>query len=379
MRFLLKAAVVMVLLIAGLLASGCQSITKTDQSPRRVFQANIIWMRATQIDYLPGAPVPQLFVPIFYKDMVIAGNANDNISAYNQDSGALVWRLPVAKGTGPAALADDTLYFGTLNGQFMAVEAQTGKVKWTHTTGAEAFSAPAVDDQNVYFLASDGRLHVLKKASGEVLWTVNRPSPSTLTIRASTQPLVIGAHVGVGFPEGTFVKFDKMTGRVIWERRFDTAHRFQDVDSTPIFHKGDIFISGYETGLYAISWDTGDLKWTFHEGGAYSVLLHGEHLYYTSEKGRTYKLDPDTAKVIWQVSDGGKTSAPLTFFKDILVQGHHSGDLVFREPLSGKELARLDFFIGLHAAAAPNESGDALFIMSGFGNLVKLDAKWVSQ
>ena len=71
---------------------GCQSFSKQalEAAPRRSFAAEPVWIRSTGGEEHVGHPVPQLFVPIFFEDSVIAGNSYNNVSAYRKDSGALI-------------------------------------------------------------------------------------------------------------------------------------------------------------------------------------------------------------------------------------------------------------------------------------------------
>lgn len=361
---------------AAALGTGCQSFRAAPEAPGRTFQVETTWVRSTGAEAYHGHPIPQLFQPLLYKDLVIAGNSYDKVAAYRRDTGAEVWRLPVTKGTGPAALYEDHIYFGTLDGALLAVSADTGALVWKYSTGAEAFSAPAVDSERVYFLASDGRLHTVSRQDGSAQWSLYRPSPSTLTLRASGTPLLDEEHVAVGFPDGSLVKMDRATGGVIWERRFDTGQRFQDVDSSPILLDGHVFVSTYETGLYCLNWDTGDLVWTFHEGGPYAVVPHGSHLFYVSERERTYKIEPATGKAVWYIHHEQDSGAPPATLEGSLVQGLHSGTLLFHEAVTGRELARLDLFSGLHSAPTPDETESSIYLMSGFGNLYKIRAGW---
>ena len=67
------------------------------------------------------------------------------------------------------------------------------------------------------------------------------------------------------------------------------------------------------------------------------------------------------------------------FWGDVLVQGLHSGQLLFRESSQGRELARLDYFSGLQGAAAADPAEGSVYLMSGFGNLYKIKTEWVTS
>jgi outer membrane protein assembly factor BamB len=51
-----------------------------------------------------------------------------------------------------------------------ALDATTGKARWTHMTRARIDSSPAVAGNRVFVGSNDGRLYVLDIASGKVVW-----------------------------------------------------------------------------------------------------------------------------------------------------------------------------------------------------------------
>ena len=51
-----------------------------------------------------------------------------------------------------------------------ALDAATGKARWTHMTRARIDASPAVAGGRVFVGSNDGRLYVLEIASGKVVW-----------------------------------------------------------------------------------------------------------------------------------------------------------------------------------------------------------------
>ncbi len=68
-------------------------------------------------------------------------------------------------------IADGTLYFGSsADGKVYALDAATGKHRWTFFTGAPVRFAPAVFADRVLVTSDDGYLYCLAAADGELLW-----------------------------------------------------------------------------------------------------------------------------------------------------------------------------------------------------------------
>ena len=64
------------------------------------------------------------------------------------------------------------MYIGDLSGVFHAVDAATGKVRWTYKTQAEIKSSPIVVGDKV-LIGCDGHLYGLNAATGKFLWKVS--------------------------------------------------------------------------------------------------------------------------------------------------------------------------------------------------------------
>jgi outer membrane protein assembly factor BamB len=63
----------------------------------------------------------------------------------------------------PSVGSDGTVYCGSTDGRFRAVDGKTGKVKWSFLTGNSAGIAPAIGSDGVVYVGSeDHRLYAIK-------------------------------------------------------------------------------------------------------------------------------------------------------------------------------------------------------------------------
>src|SRR5919198_296270 len=67
-------------------------------------------------------------------------------------------------------VADKAVYFGSDDGDFYAVDAQTGKEIWKFRTGGVIYSSPAVAGGSVYFGSHDGHLYAVDINTGKERW-----------------------------------------------------------------------------------------------------------------------------------------------------------------------------------------------------------------
>ncbi|MBI5723036.1 MAG: PQQ-binding-like beta-propeller repeat protein [Planctomycetes bacterium] len=66
--------------------------------------------------------------------------------------------------------SEGTVYFGSLDKRFYAVDSNTGKQKWVYGTNGEIWSSPTLYKGIIYFGSLDGSLYALDAATGKLKW-----------------------------------------------------------------------------------------------------------------------------------------------------------------------------------------------------------------
>jgi outer membrane protein assembly factor BamB len=67
------------------------------------------------------------------------------------------------------AIHEDIVYAGDLNGYLHCLDADTGKVHWTHKTDARTWSSPYYADGKVYFGVDNGTVYVFQHGTTKKL------------------------------------------------------------------------------------------------------------------------------------------------------------------------------------------------------------------
>lgn len=67
-------------------------------------------------------------------------------------------------------MAQNTVFFGSEDNNFYAVNVGTGASRWKRTTGGYNFSSPATADGAVYFGSLDQYVYSLDALTGAVRW-----------------------------------------------------------------------------------------------------------------------------------------------------------------------------------------------------------------
>lgn len=71
----------------------------------------------------------------------------------------------------PPVVIGDTIYFGSDDGNFYALDVESGYMRWVFKSGAEINSIPYADSKQVYFGSKDGKVYALFRQDGREMWS----------------------------------------------------------------------------------------------------------------------------------------------------------------------------------------------------------------
>lgn len=273
-------------------------------------------------------------------------NKTGDLFALRSTDGKMLWHHRLGNNeTGPA-YADGNVYVSQSSGAFSAVNARTGKPRWTFHASSGLQSSPIVVDGRAYFGSNDGTLYALDDRSGNVLWKRDlgpsvKASPSihrgvlfvgdyggrVHALRAASGKPVWTTSTGsvtggggfysspaVGFgrlyearSDGTLFALD-LKGHIDWH--FIASN---DIYASPAVAdvKGvgpTVFIGSYNHEFYALDASNGDKRWTYNVGGEVpgSPTVVGNTVYTSSfDTEKTVGLDAATGKPEWEWGSAG--------------------------------------------------------------------------
>lgn len=82
------------------------------------------------------------------------------------------------KSLNPPVVIGNTIYFGSDDGNFYALDVESGYMRWVFKSGAAINSIPYADKDKVYFGSKDGKLYALSRDTGQEIW--NFPTMSEI-------------------------------------------------------------------------------------------------------------------------------------------------------------------------------------------------------
>jgi outer membrane protein assembly factor BamB len=101
---------------------------------------------------------------------------------------AVKWKLELQVGAEPTyafnnpVVLGDTLYFGSTDGNFYALDIQSGYMRWVFKTSGAINSVPYADGTNVYFGNNAGKVYAVSQKRGEEAWSFQTDSTVQSTI-----------------------------------------------------------------------------------------------------------------------------------------------------------------------------------------------------
>lgn len=162
----------------------------------------------------------------------------------------------------PAADEKETsLFFGTLDKIFYALDTATGNLKWTFRAGGAILTSPVVYKGKIYFGAFDGSLYAIDPesrqngrafpAAGEWLfkatdWIWSGPVRDKDTLYFATTG-------------GKVFAVNASSGQAAWPGSFDVSSKFR---SNPVIYKDTLIIASGEGRIYSLNLADGRMKWS---------------------------------------------------------------------------------------------------------------------
>lgn len=306
--------------------------------------------------------------PALGYEMVFAANRQGRVVAFKQQSGKQVWSKNfarfnqdgltssitnlwssgiAAKISGGLSVAYETLFFGTENGEVVALDVNTGKQKWLVKVKGEVLAAPAIDEGVVVINTGSGLMFGLDAASGEQLWVYESEVPP-LSLRGIASPVAANGGAIVGTASGKLAVNILGTGQTAWEQVISSPtgatelDRIVDIDSQPLVAAGVIYVISYDGSLAAVELRSGRVIWKREYKSYRRLTALGNTLFLVDVNSNVYALDSRNGIELW--SQGALKKRSLTGAVPVgeyLVAGDKWGFLHWFNQSDGKIVARL--------------------------------------
>ena len=217
--------------------------------------------------------------------------------------------------TGGLGRGGGLLLMGTREGEVVALDPVSGKLRWRSRLSSEILSPPVYGEQVVVVHANDGRIFGLNATSGKRLWVYESAVPS-LTLRGTSTPLVADGRVFVGLANGKMVALSLREGQVAWETTVtipagrSELERVVDIDGDPVIREGVIYVAAYHGRVVALSAVSGRILWSRDISAYLGPVVASEQVYVSDDSNQLWALDRHSGAVLWK--QDGLTAHAIT-------------------------------------------------------------------
>jgi outer membrane protein assembly factor BamB len=190
-----------------------------------------------------------------------------------------------------AAIAAGVIYVGTGKSELIAVDLQTGKLKWSYKTPeAIGESSPAVGSGTVFVGDLSGVFHAVDAATGKGIWSYKTDG------EIKSSPVIVGDRVLIGSYDGALYCFNARDGKTNWKFKTDNY-----VHCTPSVANGIAYIAGCDEIFHGVRVSDGRevLRMPGIGNTASSPTLVGNAAYFGNFSNEVLGLNLRTRRRIW--------------------------------------------------------------------------------
>ncbi len=312
---------------------------------------------------------------------IYAASYDGNVSAYNPETGDLVWRtkteLTLSAGPG---VGDGFVVVAGYDGDLLAFNSEDGSEIWRVNIAGEALARPVIKNNAIVVYTIDGQLRVFSAFDGSVRWAMEQSVPA-LTQRGSSIPIVVGNTIIAGFDNGRLIATDLSDGVTEWEAvltppsgRSD-LERLADVDGALAAVGQDVYACGYNGLLAALAAESGQVLWTREISSPAGVAADWNNVYTIGNQGEVIALLRRNGDDVWRQESllRREPTAPVAFSTAIVV-GDLEGYVHFFSNFDGQPVARERVGKGM-ISGSPVVMGDKLFVQSESGVLAAFEVR----
>jgi outer membrane protein assembly factor BamB len=271
----------------------------------------------------------RLFLTILSPGKVMA------VNTARGHAGDVIWSrdLPARTESSPV-LFRGTVYFGDEGGTIYALDADTGKTRWTYQASGSVKSALALKDGRLYFGDYAGKLYCLRARDGHLIWEAKTQGArfGFASGRFYGNPVVAYGRVFIGNVDSYIYSFSAATGELAWRTKTNGyVYASPTVGAAP-GDKPTVYIGSYDGSFYALDARSGAIRWTYSTGGSISggSTLLGDTIWFADRTiRRSYALKAATGKKVFEYKRGGYATV-ITDKKLLYLVGY--GEMFAFEP-----------------------------------------------
>ncbi len=295
--------------------------------------------------------------------------------AVTDKPGTLLWEFSTGGDVdyAPAIGNDGTVYFGSHDNYFYAVNGDSGKLIWKTKVDGGVISSPSIGNKGLIYCSTQrGFIYGINAKTGAIKWEYMVGGPITGSAAIDlNETIYIGSH------DSVLYALDGQSGTLKW--KFNTG---SGIYCSPSIGKDNtVFIGSNDNYVYALNTSNGDKKWSFNAGSPISSAgaIGRNSVFYMLASGQLISLDTSTGKRNWAFQTGGRKNesvfdpSPIVGLDDTVFFGNNDTWVYAIEGKSGNK--KWHYSTSSYADRTPVlGSNGILYASSGYSNTDKIEA-----
>ncbi|HME53931.1 MAG TPA: PQQ-binding-like beta-propeller repeat protein [Candidatus Lokiarchaeia archaeon] len=261
------------------------------------------------------------------------------------------------------AIVGGRVYVGSDDNNTYCLNATTSAKLWNYTTGDIVFSSPAIADGRVYVGSDDHNVYCLNATTGTRIWKY------TTGDWVDSSPVVSGGRVYIGSDDNNTYCLDAVSGSRYW--KYTTGDW---VDSSPAVLGGHVYVGSNDGKVYCLDATSGSKTWSYPTGGSVecSPAIAYNRVYIGSDDNYTYCLNATTGAKMWSYKTGGLVESSPAIAGGYVFVGSWNGTIFCLNATTGAKA----WSFAAHAVvfSSPAISSGHLFIGCDDTNVYCLNA-----
>ncbi len=305
--------------------------------------------------------------PHFDGDAVYLANVDGVISKLNSSSGELLSSYTIKdKIIAGLSGTSDELFYGTQNGDLVALSKTDSKELWRTFLKSEMLSQPVVALGLVIARTTDGNVQAFSIGSGDKVWSYKTTVPA-LSLRGNSTPVLVDdGLLLVASDNGRLIGLQANNGRVLFDTAFSlpegasSIQQLNDIDMTPVFDGKILYVSSYKSGLSAVDIRGGGIVWQHPASTLNALAVDDEKIYFSDVDSEVWAVNRSTGETVWKQKGlrARHISAPL-LVGDKIVLADNQGYLHALSKTDGRFVGRKETQFNLFVRQASDRRLEA--------------------
>ncbi len=269
-----------------------------------------------------------------------------------------------------AAISEGTVFVGAGTGDLLAIDLETGKLRWKYATGSQiGESSPAVGGGRVFVGDLAGIVHAVDARSGSRVWTFKTGG------EVKSSPVLVGELVLIGSYDTHLYALQQKDGGVRWKLQTKGP-----VHATAAVQDGVIYLGGCDEQFRAVRIADGKVLFELPLGGytGASPAVAADRAFVGTFNQDVVAFDLRARRVLWRYRDPERefpyysSAALLQRANDtIVVVGGRDKRVHAIDAKTGK--AAWTFVTRARVDSSPAIAGGRVYVGSSDGKLYVLD------